>query len=73
MELLNFHIKGWITTWLLLADGKQALLDGVSLGLGERAALGQSVDGVKCGVHECSVVLRMSKEVRTSRQQRQHG
>lgn len=45
-----------------LADRQQALLDGVPLGLGERAALGQAVDGVQGGVDQRGVVLGAGKE-----------
>lgn len=55
----------------LLADSQQTLLDGVPLGFGERAAFGQSVDGLKCGVDQLSVVLRAAEESGTAGQQRQ--
>ena len=45
-----------------LADGQQALLYSISLSLGERAALGEAVDGVQGGVDEAGVVLGASKE-----------
>ncbi len=46
----------------LLADSQQALLYGISLGLGERAALGKAVDGVQSGVDEGGVVLGAGEE-----------
>lgn len=45
-----------------LADSQQALLYSISLGLGERTALGEAVDGVQSGVDEGGVVLGASKE-----------
>ena len=56
-----------------LADGQQTLLDGVSLGLGERAALGEAVDGVEGGVEEAGVVLRAGEERGTAGEEGQHG
>lgn len=45
-----------------LANSQQALLDGVSLGLGERTAFGEAVDGVQSGVDEGGIVLGAGKE-----------
>ncbi len=59
--------------WLSLADGQQTLLDGVSLGFGERAALGQAVDGVERGVDERGVMLCPGEVRSAAGQQRQHG
>ena len=53
----------------LRADSDDALLVGVSLGLGERAALGQAVDDVQCGVDERGVVLGAGEQVGAARQQ----
>lgn len=57
---------------VILADGEQALLNCVALGLGERAALGEPVDGVQGRVDECGVVLRARKVRGAAGQQRQH-
>lgn len=74
MQPLNLQLPSNDSTWrVLLADSQQALLDGVPLGLGERAAFGQPVDGLQRGVDEMHVVLRASKESGTAGQQRQQG
>lgn len=57
----------------LLADSQQALLYSVSLSLGERAALGEAVDGVQSGVDEGGVVLGAGEERGTSGQEGQQG
>lgn len=57
----------------LLADRQQALLDGVSLGLGQRAAFGQPVDGLQRGVDQLCVVLGAGEQSGTASQERQQG
>lgn len=74
MQPLNLHLpSNGSARRALLAHGQQALLDGVPLGLGERAAFGQPVDGLQRGVDELRVVLRAGKESGTAGQQRQQG
>lgn len=70
----HLHTKDSTTVagWLLLADGKEAFLNGVALGLGEGAAFGQPVDGMQRGVDERGVVFRAGKLGSTAGQQRQH-
>ncbi len=57
----------------LLADRQQALLYGISLGLGERATLGEAVDGVQGGVDEGGVVLGAGKEGGAAGQEGEQG
>lgn len=65
-----FLKKGYI---FLLADSQQAFLDSISLGFGERAALGEAVDGVQGGVDEGGVVLGAGEERGAAGQQRQQS
>lgn len=62
-----------VQTRALLAHRQQTLLDGVPLGLGERAALGEAVDGVKGGVDERGVVLGAGEERRAAGEEGQQG
>ena len=55
------------------ANRQQALLNGISLRLGQRAALGEAVDGVQRGVYEGGVVLRSGKQRGTAGEEGQHG
>lgn len=58
---------------VLPTDCKQALLDGVPLGLSEAAAFRQAVDRVQQGVDQRGEGLRPRKQRRTFGEQRQHG
>lgn len=53
-------------------DRQQALLDGISLGLGEHAALGDPVDRLEQGVHQLAVGLGASEQRRTLGEEGQH-
>ena len=55
------------------AHGQEAVLDGVSLGRGEAAALGQPVHGVEQGVDQRGVRLRAGKQRCALSQQGQHS
>lgn len=57
----------------LLADGQQTLLDSVSLGLGQRAAFGEAIDGLQRGVDQLRVVLSAGEQCRAAGQQGQQG
>lgn len=56
-----------------LADGQQALLYGIPLGLGEDAALGEAVDGVQGGVDEGGVVLGAGEQGGAAGEEGQQG
>ena len=58
---------------LLPTDSQQTLLDGVPLGLGERASFGQPVDGLQRGVDQLCVVLRVAEESGAAGEQGQQG
>lgn len=72
-NLKEHWLKNNTVQQALLADSQQALLDGVPLSFGERAAFGQPVDCLQRGVHQLGVVLRAGKEGGTAGQQRQQG
>lgn len=57
----------------LLAHSQQAFFDSISLGFGERAALGEAVDSVQSGVNEGGVVLGASEERGAAGQERQQS
>jgi len=56
-----------------LAEGHKALLDDVSLGLGEGAPAGQPVDGVQHGVDHDGAVIAAGEQRRALGDERQHG
>lgn len=55
------------------AERHEAVLDDVALRLGERAAAGQAVHGVKHGIHHDGAVLGSREERRALGDERQHG
>lgn len=57
----------------LLADSQQAFLYSIPLGFGERAALGEPIDGVQGGVDKRGVVLGAGKERGAAGQERQQS
>lgn len=57
----------------LLADSQQAFFYSISLGFGERAALGEAVDGVQSGVDKGGVVLGAGEERGAAGQERQQS
>ena len=57
----------------LLAEGHEALLNDVPLGLGEGPATGQPVDGVEHGVNHDGSVVAAGEQRRTLGDEGQHG